>query len=169
MSGPALGAWDRVQRARLPERPSSLDYIRWMASGFIELHGDRAFGDDHALVGGPALLDDLPVMFIGHQKGRTLKENLERNFGMPRPEGFRKAMRLMRHAEKFGLPVITLIDTRGAAPDLEAEARGQAWAIAESIALMSRLQTPILSVVTGEGNSGGALAIGVADRILMLE
>jgi acetyl-CoA carboxylase carboxyl transferase subunit alpha len=169
MGEPASSAWERVQRARHPDRPHTLDFIRWISSGFLELHGDRAFGDDHALVGGLGQVDDQSVMLLGHQKGRSTKENIQRNFGSPRPEGFRKAMRLMRHAEKFGLPVITFIDTPGASPDPESEARGQAWAIAESISLMCQLRVPIVSLVTGEGNSGGALAIGVADRIFMLE
>lgn len=140
-----------------------------MTSGFVELHGDRHSGDDGALVGGLGQMEGLVVMFIGHQKGRTTKENVERNFGGARPSGHRKAWRLMRHAEKFGIPVVTLIDTPGAAAGPDSEEQGQAWAIAENILLMSQLQTPIVSAIIGEGNSGGALAIGVADRILMLE
>jgi acetyl-CoA carboxylase carboxyl transferase subunit alpha len=158
-----------VLRARHPDRPHTLDYIRWMSTAFVELHGDRAFGDDHAMVGGPAQVEEFALMFIGHQKGRGTKENIRRNWGQPRPEGFRKAMRLMRHAEKFDLPVVTLIDSPGAFPDAESEARGQGWAIGESIALMTRLRVPTISLITGEGNSGGALALSVGDRVLMLE
>lgn len=165
----ALTAWERVQLARHPQRPFTLDYVRCMFSGFVELHGDRHFRDDPALVGGLAKLDDRTVMIIGHQKGRETRERLERNFGSPRPEGFRKAMRLMQHAERFGYPVVSFIDTPGAAPDMEAEERGQAMAIAENLLCMARLRVPIVGVVIGEGNSGGALAIGVTDRLLMQE
>jgi acetyl-CoA carboxylase carboxyl transferase subunit alpha len=164
-----LTRWQRVQLARHPERPYTLDYIQMMTSDFVELHGDRSFRDDKAIVGGFARLGDQPVMFIGHQKGRDTKSNLYRNFGMPNPEGYRKALRLMKLAEKFKRPVVTLLDTPGAFPGLEAEERGQAEAIARNIFEMSHLRTPILVVIIGEGASGGALGIGVGDRILMLE
>jgi acetyl-CoA carboxylase carboxyl transferase subunit alpha len=166
---PELSAWDRVQLARDPQRPYTLDYVRLMLSDFVELHGDRLFGDDAAIVGGPATLDARTVMMIGHQKGRDTKENVLRRFGMARPEGYRKALRLMRQAEKFGIPVVTLIDIPGADPSLPAEERGQALAIAENLLAMSQLRVPIVSAIIGEGGSGGALAIGVADRVLMLE
>jgi acetyl-CoA carboxylase carboxyl transferase subunit alpha len=162
-------AWDRVKIARHPKRPHSLDYFSELTTDFIELHGDRSFGDDQALIGGLARFRERPVMLIGHQKGGDTKENLRRNFGMSRPEGYRKADRLMRHAAKFRMPVLTFIDTSGADPTLGSEERGQAIAIAESLATMSALRTPIVAIVIGEGGSGGALAIGVADRILMLE
>lgn len=164
-----LTAWQQVQLARHPQRPYSLDYINYMSDDFTELHGDRSFADDPAIVGGLMTLEDKRIMVIGHQKGRNVKENLHRNFGMPHPEGYRKAQRLMRVAEKFRLPVVTLIDTPGAYPGIGAEERGQFLAIAESLKLMSGLRIPIVSVVVGEGGSGGALAVGVADRILMLE
>lgn len=164
-----LTPWQRVLIARHPKRPTTLDYIRFMLDDFIELHGDRLYRDDPAMVGGIGLLDGRPVTVIGPQKGRDTKENIARNFGLPHPEGYRKAMRLMKEAERFGRPIITLIDVVGAFPGIEAEQRGQGVAIAESIRLMSTLKVPIVSVVTGEGGSGGALAIGVADRVLMLE
>ncbi|HET8524245.1 MAG TPA: acetyl-CoA carboxylase carboxyltransferase subunit alpha [Thermomicrobiales bacterium] len=164
-----LTAWDRVKLARHPERPHTLDYLRVLAADFIELHGDRVFGDDHALVGGLARFDERTVLVLGHQKGGNTRENIDRNFGMARPEGYRKAERLMRHAEKFRLPIIAFIDTSGAEPGIGAEERGQATAIAESLYTMAGLRVPIVAVVIGEGGSGGALAIGVADRLLMLE
>jgi len=164
-----LTRWQRVQLARHPERPYTLDFIYSMTNKFIELHGDRQFKDDKAVVGGFAMLDDLKVMIIGHQKGRDTKSNLERNFGMPNPEGYRKAMRLMKLAEKFEKPIITLIDTPGAYPGIEAEERGQAEAIARNLFEMSRLKVPVIVVIIGEGASGGALGMGVGDRILMLE
>ena len=168
-AAPPRGAWDRVRLARHPDRPHALDYVRELTTEFVELHGDRAFGDDRALIGGLARFEDRTVMVLGHQKGGTTKENLTRNFGMARPEGYRKAERLLRHAEKFGFPVVTLIDTPGAEPGIGSEERGQATAIAESLLTMADLGVPIVAVVIGEGGSGGALAIGVADRILMLE
>ncbi|MEG8948083.1 acetyl-CoA carboxylase carboxyltransferase subunit alpha [Rosettibacter firmus] len=164
-----LTRWQRVQLARHPERPYTLDYIYMMTEDFIELHGDRLFRDDHAIVGGFAKLDEYKVMIIGHQKGRDTKSNLYRNFGMPNPEGYRKALRLMKLAEKFNKPVITMLDTPGAYPGLEAEQRGQAEAIARNLLEMSRLKVPIIVVIIGEGASGGALGIGVGDRILMLQ
>jgi acetyl-CoA carboxylase carboxyl transferase subunit alpha len=164
-----LTAWQTVQVARHKDRPYSADYIRLMCDNFFELHGDRRFGDDHAIVAGPATLNGDTVMFICHQKGRDLKEKRFRNLGMPHPEGYRKAYRLMQQAEKFGFPIISLIDTSGASLALEDEERGQAEAIAANLYLMSRLRVPIIAVIIGEGGSGGALAIGVADRLLMLE
>lgn len=164
-----LTPWQIVQLARHPERPYTLDYINLMTEDFIELHGDRQFGDDKALVGGFAKLDKQTVMFIGQQKGRDTKSNLYRNFGMMNPEGYRKALRLMKLAEKFNKPVITLIDTPGAYPGIEAEERGQAEAIAKNLLEMSRLQVPIIIVIIGEGASGGALGIGIGDRVLMLK
>ncbi|HKB86841.1 MAG TPA: acetyl-CoA carboxylase carboxyltransferase subunit alpha [Ignavibacteriaceae bacterium] len=164
-----LTRWQRVQLARHPDRPFTLDYIYGMTNNFIELHGDRNYKDDKAIVGGLAELDEFKVMIIGHQKGRDTKSNLYRNFGMPNPEGYRKAMRLMKLAEKFNKPVITMIDTPGAYPGIEAEERGQAEAIARNLFQMSRLTVPIIVVIIGEGASGGALGIGVGDRILMLE
>ena len=160
---------EQVQVARHPRRPYSLDYLERVFTSWIELHGDRAFRDDEAIVGGWARLNGHSVMVIGHQKGRDMKENLRRNFGMPHPEGYRKALRLMRMAEKFGRPIVTLIDTPGAYPGLGAEERGQAEAIAMNLREMARLRVPIVSVVIGEGGSGGALALGVTDRIVMLE
>jgi acetyl-CoA carboxylase carboxyl transferase subunit alpha len=162
-------AWERVQLARHPQRPYTLDYVQMVFSEFVELHGDRLFGEDAAIVGGLATLQARTVMLIGHQKGRDTKDNLLRRFGMARPEGYRKALRLMRHAEKFGMPIVTLIDIPGADPSLVAEERGQAFAIAENLLAMSRLRVPIVSAIIGEGGSGGALALGVADRVLMLE
>jgi acetyl-CoA carboxylase carboxyl transferase subunit alpha len=164
-----LTPWQRTQLARHPQRPSTLDYIGELTRDFLEFHGDRVFGDDRAIVGGFARFNDRPIMIIGHQKGKTLKERMQRNFGMPNPEGYRKALRLMKLAEKFNRPVVTFIDTPGAYPGIGAEERGQAEAIAHNLFVMSRLRVPILSVVIGEGGSGGALALGVADRILMLE
>ncbi len=164
-----LTRWQTVQVARHINRPFTLDYIRLIFTDFIELHGDRAFADDHAIVGGLARLDGEPVMVIGHQKGRDTKEKVFRNFGMPNPEGYRKALRLMEMAERFGLPIITFVDTPGAYPGIGAEERGQAEAIARNLREMSRLRVPIVVVVTGEGGSGGALAIAVGDRILMLQ
>lgn len=164
-----LTRWQRVQLARHPERPYTLDYIQHMTTDFVELRGDRTFGDDKAIVGGFAKLGDQPVMIIGHQKGRDTKSNLYRNFGMPNPEGYRKALRLMKLAAKFKRPIITLLDTPGAYPGLEAEERGQAEAIARNLFEMSHFPVPIIVVIIGEGASGGALGIGVGDRILMLE
>ena len=164
-----LTAWEQVQLARHPLRPYTLDYVTAFATDFVELHGDRTFADDPAIVGGFMTINDLRVMMIGQQKGRDTRENIRRNFGMPHPEGYRKANRLMRMAEKFKLPIVTMIDTPGAYPGLGAEERGQAQAIAENLKLMSALRVPIISVVIGEGGSGGALALGVSDRILMLQ
>ncbi len=164
-----LSAWQVAQLARHPLRPYSLDYIEAIAPDFQELHGDRQYADDPALVGGLARIDGMPVMIIGHQKGRDTKERVLRNYGMPKPEGYRKALRLMRLAEKFQLPVITLIDTPGAYPGVGAEERGQSEAIARNLFAMARLRTPIISAVIGEGGSGGALAIGVCDHLIMLE
>lgn len=164
-----LTAWQTVQVARHKDRPYSADYIQLMCDDFFELHGDRCFADDHAIIAGPAILDGNTVMVIGHQKGRDVKEKQLRNLGMPHPEGYRKAYRLMQQAEKFCLPIICLIDTSGASPGLQDEERGQSEAIAANLYLMSRLPVPIIAVVIGEGGSGGALAIGIADRVLMLE
>jgi acetyl-CoA carboxylase carboxyl transferase subunit alpha len=164
-----LSRWQRVQLARHPDRPYTLDYINLMTTNFIELHGDRHYRDDKAIVGGFAQIDDYKVMIIGHQKGRDTKSNVYRNFGMSNPEGYRKALRLMKLAEKFNKPVITMLDTPGAYPGLEAEERGQAEAIARNLFEMSRLRVPIVVCIIGEGASGGALGIGVGDRILMLE
>jgi acetyl-CoA carboxylase carboxyl transferase subunit alpha len=164
-----LTPWQRTQLARHPQRPSTLDYIGEIFRDFLEFHGDRSFGDDRAIVGGFARFNDRSIMVIGHQKGKTLKERMQRNFGMPNPEGYRKALRLMKMAEKFGRPIVTFIDTPGAYPGIGAEERGQAEAIARNLYAMSRLAVPIISIVIGEGGSGGALALGVSDRILMLE
>ncbi|GHC24341.1 acetyl-CoA carboxylase carboxyl transferase subunit alpha [Aidingimonas halophila] len=164
-----LSAWQISQLSRHPKRPYMLDYIEHVFTDFDELHGDRHFADDAALVGGIARLDDKPVMIIGHQKGRDVKEKVRRNFGMPRPEGYRKACRLMEMAERFNLPVLTFIDTPGAYPGIDAEERGQSEAIAYNLAVMSRLKTPIVTTVVGEGGSGGALAIGVCDELQMLQ
>ena len=164
-----LTRWQRVQLARHPERPYTLDYIQHMTTDFMELHGDRTFGDDKAIVGGFAKLGGQPVMIIGHQKGRDTKSNLYRNFGMPNPEGYRKALRLMKLAVKFKRPIITMLDTPGAYPGLEAEERGQAEAIARNLFEMSHFPVPIIVVIIGEGASGGALGIGVGDKMLMLE
>lgn len=163
-----LSAWETVQVARHSNRPLIRDYIQGVFSEFIELHGDRCFGDDHGIVGGFATIDKVRVMLIGHQKGKTIEENIKANFGMASPEGYRKALRLMKLAEKYRLPVISLIDTPGAYPGLEAEARGQAEAIARNLTEMASLEVPIIVVVTGEGGSGGALGIGVGDIVLML-
>ncbi len=165
----SLTPWQISQLARHPLRPYTLDYIPQLFTDFQELHGDRAFGDDLAIVGGVARLEDRPVVVIGHQKGRDTREKVRRNFGMPRPEGYRKALRLMHLAERFRLPLITLIDTPGAYPGVGAEERGQSEAIARNLYVMARLKTPIISVVIGEGGSGGALAIGVGDRLLMFQ
>jgi len=164
-----LTAWQRTQLARIPGRPSTLDYINFIIEDFIEFHGDRFFADDQAIVTGIGKLAKQSLVIIGHQKGKNTKENLKRNFGMPHPEGYRKALRLMRMAEKFSFPVLTLIDTPGAYPGIGAEERGQAEAIAYNLKGMALLSTPIIAVVIGEGGSGGALGIGVGDRILMLE
>jgi len=164
-----LTQWQIAQLARHPQRPYTLDYISAVFTDFQELHGDRMYADDHAIVGGPARLDGKPVMIIGQQKGRDTKERVRRNYGMPKPEGYRKALRLMRMAERFQLPLVTLIDTSGAYPGVGAEERGQSEAIARNLFEMSTLQVPIVSIVIGEGGSGGALAIGVSDRLLMLQ
>ena len=164
-----LTRWQRVQLARHPNRPYTLDYIYLMTEDFIELHGDRLYKDDHAIVGGFAKLGKHKVMIIGHQKGRDTKSNLYRNFGMPNPEGYRKALRLMKLAEKFNKPVITLLDTPGAYPGLEAEENGQAEAIARNLLEMAKLRVPVIVVIIGEGASGGALGIGVGNRVLMLQ
>ncbi len=158
-----------MQLARHPKRPHALDYIQRIFTDFHELHGDRAFGDDPAIVGGMAFLEGKPVMVVGQQKGRDTKQKLHRNFGMPKPEGYRKALRLMRLAAKFGRPIITMLDTPGAYPGIDAEERGQAEAIALNLREMSRLGVPVIVVVIGEGGSGGALALGVGNRILMME
>jgi len=164
-----LTPYQRVQVAKHPQRPYTLDYLAKCFSDWMELHGDRHFGEDPAIVGGPALIDERPVMVIGQQKGRGTKENLYRRFGMPNPEGYRKALRLMQLADRFGLPIVTLVDTPGAYPGLGAEERGQAEAIAVNLREMAKLGVPILTVVIGEGGSGGALAIAVSDRVLMFE
>ncbi len=164
-----LTPWQRTQLARHPQRPSVLDYVGSLCSEFVELHGDRLFGDDRAVVGGFARFGGRSVMVLGTQKGKSLKERMHRNFGMPNPEGYRKAMRLMKLAEKFNRPVLIFIDTPGAYPGVGAEERGQAEAIARSLMVMSTLRVPTLSVIIGEGGSGGALALGVSDRVLMLE
>ena len=164
-----LGAWQRVQLSRHPKRPYSLDYINLIFTDFQELHGDRRFSEDAAIVGGPAFLDEKPVMVIGQQKGRNTKDNLKRNFGCPHPEGYRKAMRLMEMAEKFKMPVVTFVDTPGAYPGIGAEERHVAEAIAVNIRDMTHLKVPIVTVVIGEGGSGGALGIAVADEVMILE
>ena len=164
-----LSPWDIVRVARHPLRPYSLDYIPLVFDDFDELHGDRHFGDDKAIVGGVARLDGLPVMVIGQEKGRAVKDKVYRNFGMPKPEGYRKALRLMEMAERFNMPVVTLIDTPGAYPGIDSEERGISEAIAQNLAVMSRLRTPIVCVVIGEGSSGGALGIGVGDHLAMLQ
>jgi len=164
-----LTRWQRVQLARHPERPYTLDYVAHICEDFIELHGDRLGADDKAIVGGLARIDGMNLVLIGQQKGHDTKENVERNFGMPNPEGYRKALRLMKLAEKFNLPLVTLIDTQGAYPGMEAEERGQAEAIARNLLEMARLRTPIVNIVIGEGASGGALGIGMGDRFLMME
>jgi acetyl-CoA carboxylase carboxyl transferase subunit alpha len=164
-----LSAWQISQLSRHPQRLYTLDYIDLIIEDFHELHGDRAYADDPAIVGGMGLLDGIPVMLIGHQKGRDTKEKIYRNFGMPRPEGYRKALRLMKLAERFQMPIICLIDTPGAYPGIGAEERGQSEAIARNLFEMSTLQTPIVCIIIGEGGSGGALAIGVGDRLLMMQ
>ncbi|MFA7349867.1 MAG: acetyl-CoA carboxylase carboxyltransferase subunit alpha [Methylotenera sp.] len=164
-----LSAWQISQLARHPQRPYTLDYIKGIFTDFEELHGDRAYADDPAIVGGLARFEGQPVMVIGHQKGRDIKERQYRNFGMPRPEGYRKALRLFRLAEKFNIPIITLIDTPGAYPGIGAEERGQSEAIARNLYVMAELKTPIIGVIIGEGGSGGALALGVVDQLLMLQ
>ncbi|MES9965746.1 MAG: acetyl-CoA carboxylase carboxyl transferase subunit alpha [Sedimenticola sp.] len=164
-----LKPWQIAQLARHPQRPYMLDYIERIFDDFQELHGDRAYADDHAIVGGVARLDGVSVMIMGHQKGRDTKEKLYRNFGMPRPEGYRKALRLMEMAERFKMPILTFIDTPGAYPGIDAEERGQSEAIARNLKVMAGLKTPVICTVMGEGGSGGALAIGVGDRVMMLE
>ena len=164
-----LSPWQISQLARHPKRPYTLDYIQRLFGGFDELHGDRSFSDDPAMVGGVTRLDDQPIMVIGHQKGREVKEKVRRNFGMPKPEGYRKALRLMEMAERFKMPVLTFIDTPGAFPGIDAEERGQSEAIARNLRVMSQLKVPIIATVIGEGGSGGALAIGVCDHLQMLE
>ncbi len=164
-----LTRWQRVKLARHPRRPYTLDYLKLIAPNFMELHGDRRFGDDPAIVGGLAVVDDLPLVIIGHQKGRDTKENIYRNFGMAHPEGYRKALRLMRLAANYGCPIVTLVDTPGAYPGLGAEERGQSEALARNILEMAHLAVPIVTVVIGEGGSGGALAIAVGDVVMMME
>ncbi len=164
-----LSPWERVQLARHPKRPHTIDYIQNIFTDFVELHGDRRFGDDKAIIAGFAFFEGQPVAVIGHEKGRDTKEKIERNFGMPHPEGYRKALRVMKLAEKFGRPIFTFIDTPGAFPGIGAEERGQSEAIAENLMVMGDLKTPIIATIIGEGGSGGALALGVADRVLMLE
>ena len=165
----SLTPWQITQLARHPHRPYTLDYLKRICDEFTELHGDRMFGDDAAIVGGLARIDGQPIMLIGHQKGRDTKERVRRNHGMPKPEGYRKALRLMRTAERFNLPVVTMIDTMGAYPGVSSEERGQSEAIARNLFEMSTLKVPIVSVVIGEGGSGGALAIGICDRLIMLQ
>jgi acetyl-CoA carboxylase carboxyl transferase subunit alpha len=162
-------AWERVQLARKPERPHSLDYIGTLISGFVELHGDRRFSDDPSIIAGIGAFNGRTVMVIGHQKGSNTRENLDRNFGMPGPDGYRKALRIFHHAEKFGFPLLCFIDTPGADPGLSSEERGQATAIAENLLALASLRVPTIGLVIGEGGSGGALAISVTDRLLMLE
>jgi acetyl-CoA carboxylase carboxyl transferase subunit alpha len=164
-----LTRWQRVKLARHPRRPYTLDYLKVIAPDFVELHGDRRFGDDPAIVGGLAIVDGLPLVIIGHQKGRDTKENIHRNFGMAHPEGYRKALRLMRLAANFGIPIVTMVDTPGAYPGLGAEERGQSEALARNILEMAHLPVPIVTIVIGEGGSGGALAIAVGDVVMMLE
>jgi acetyl-CoA carboxylase carboxyl transferase subunit alpha len=166
---PTNPSWERVQLARHPKRPHTLDYIQRIFTEFREIHGDRAFADDPAIVGGMALFDGKPLVVIGQQKGRDTKQKLHRNFGMPKPEGYRKALRLMRMADKFHRPIVTFLDTPGAYPGIDAEERGQAEAIAVNLREMCRLEVPIVTVVIGEGGSGGALGLGVANRVYMLE
>jgi len=166
---PKTLAWQRVQLARHPKRPHTLDYIERVFTGFQELHGDRLFGDDPAIVCGMAFFDSQPLMVVGEQKGRDTKQKLHRNFGMPKPEGYRKAIRIMQLAAKFGRPVVTFLDTPGAYPGIDAEERGQAEAIARNLREMSRLASPVISICIGEGGSGGALALGVGNRVYMME
>jgi len=166
---PSNPSWDRVQLARHPKRPHSLDYIQRLFTDFHEIHGDRFFADDHAMVTGMGWFDERPVMVIGQQKGRDTKQKVFRNWGMPKPEGYRKALRAMELAAKFGRPIISLIDTLGAYPGLDAEERGQAEAIAYNLREMAKLKVPVIVTVIGEGGSGGALAIGVGDQVMMLE
>lgn len=165
----SLTSWQKVMLARHPSRPYTLDYVKIICENFVELHGDRAFGDDPALVCGLATIDNNPIVVIGHQKGRTIQENIDRNFGMAHPEGYRKALRLMKMAEKFNRPIITFIDTAGAYPGIAAEERGQAEAIARNLREMSYLEVPVVSIIIGEGGSGGAIGIGVANKVAMLE
>lgn len=169
MTTPTLSPWDKVQLARHPRRPHTLDYVRALCEEFVELHGDRRYGDDEAIVGGLASFANRTVVIVGHQKGSDARENVRRNFGMAHPEGYRKALRLFRLAEKFGFPLICFIDTPGADPSMESEERGQGNAIAENILALAGLRVPIVACIIGEGGSGGALALGVADRLLMLE
>jgi acetyl-CoA carboxylase carboxyl transferase subunit alpha len=164
-----LTAWDRVLLARHQQRPKTLDFINYLTDDFIELHGDRYFADDPSIIGGIGTIDGVPFTIIGHQKGYTVEENIERNFAMPHPEGYRKALRLMKQAEKFNRPILTFIDTPGAYPGIGAEERGQGQAIAHNLSEMSKLTVPVISVVIGEGGSGGALALGFANKVLMLE
>jgi acetyl-CoA carboxylase carboxyl transferase subunit alpha len=165
----SLTRWQKVQVARHPQRPQTLDYAKAIFTDFIELHGDRLYAEDKAIVGGPARLNGRVVMVVGHQRGHATRERVERNFGEPHPEGYRKALRLFKQAEKFGMPLITFVDTPGASPGLEDEQRGQAWALAGNLAALAGLRTAVISVIIGEGGSGGALALAVADRLLMLE
>ncbi len=164
-----LKPYERIQIARHPMRPTFLDYVMNIATGWIELHGDRAGTDDRAILGGIAKIDDIPVMLIGTQKGKTTRENLEYNFGMPNPQGYRKALRLFKHAEKFGFPVVTIVDTPGAYPGIKAEETGQGGAIAQNLLEMAKLKVPVISIITGEGCSGGALGLAVANKVFMLE
>jgi acetyl-CoA carboxylase carboxyl transferase subunit alpha len=165
----ALATWEQVELARHPDRPYALDYIHALFSNFFELHGDRLYGDDHAIIGGPAAFDQRTVMVIAQQKGRTTAERAMRNFGMANPEGYRKALRFVRQAERFQFPIIEFVDTSGAFPGAAAEERGIAWAIAENLVALSQARVPIVTLVIGEGGSGGALGIGVGDRLLMME
>jgi acetyl-CoA carboxylase carboxyl transferase subunit alpha len=169
VTAPVNPAWERVQLARHPKRPHCLDYVQRMFTDFTELHGDRAYWDDPAIVAGMAFFDGRPVMVVGQQKGRDTKQKLHRNFGMPKPEGYRKAMRVMELAAKFNRPIITMLDTPGAYPGIDAEERGQAEAIAVNLREMARLAVPIISVVIGEGGSGGALGMGVGNRVYMMQ
>lgn len=163
-----LSPWEKVLLSRHPERPNTRDYIECFLSDWVELHGDRCYGDDQAIISGIGLFNDIPITVIGHQKGKNTKENIRRNFGMPNPEGYRKILRLIKQAEKFNRPVLTFIDTPGAYPGMGAEERGQAWAISQLLMSLSVLKVPVVSVITGEGGSGGALALAVADRLYML-
>jgi acetyl-CoA carboxylase carboxyl transferase subunit alpha len=165
----ATATWEQVELARHPDRPYALDYIHAIFSDFFELHGDRLFGDDHAIIGGPAALDNQTIMVIAQQKGRTTAERAMRNFGMANPEGYRKALRLIRQAERFQFPIVAFVDTSGAFPGAGAEERGIAWAIADNLVALSQARIPIVTLVIGEGGSGGALGIGVGDRLLMME